>query len=67
MSNYCSHMTDIMEIHLFVPYFRVHRIFFLSTGAEDVFASFQYTETCFMLTVDGLNLKLVTDWEIHIG
>ncbi|KAM4542719.1 neutral alpha-glucosidase C [Odontesthes bonariensis] len=36
------------------------------SGAKDVSASFQYTEGCCQLTVDGLNLRVAMDWDIRI-
>lgn len=36
-------------------------------GAKDSFAAFQYMETCCMLTVSNLNLRVAMDWEIQIG
>ncbi|XP_045918186.1 neutral alpha-glucosidase C isoform X2 [Micropterus dolomieu] len=36
-------------------------------GAKDSFAAFHYMETCCMLTVSNLNLRVAMDWEIQIG
>ncbi|XP_041668639.1 neutral alpha-glucosidase C isoform X2 [Cheilinus undulatus] len=36
-------------------------------GAGDTSAAFQYTKSCCTLTVNDLNLRVTTDWEIQIG
>lgn len=36
-------------------------------GTGDTSAEFQFTESCFSLTVKKLNLKVMTDWEIQIN
>lgn len=41
-------------------------LFFLSPGAKDTSAAFQYMETCCKLTVSSLNLRVTMDWEIQI-
>ncbi|KAM9354808.1 neutral alpha-glucosidase C [Pholidichthys leucotaenia] len=37
------------------------------SGSEGTSATFEYTDTCFKLTVSSLNLRVATDWEIQIG
>ncbi|XP_032366906.1 neutral alpha-glucosidase C isoform X1 [Etheostoma spectabile] len=37
------------------------------SGAEDTRAAFEYTESCCMLTVSSLTLRVALDWEIQIG
>ncbi|KAK5609207.1 hypothetical protein CRENBAI_014696 [Crenichthys baileyi] len=37
------------------------------SGADAISASFEFLETCCMLTLNNLNLRVVMDWEIQIN